>query len=395
MATRLPWCGYYSVTAEAASCRYRPIVFPDRIAECAPRAVGTEGVGLSEMSWEHAADARAALNAIVTDPDHGVAALSSAQTMSNLLKDLLPDAPREKTILVAAAEADLAGKLREHVGLGMDPQTAVRLAASSFSDSNPFTPDACNWVANELAGAMGISEPVAPGQSPASNEPAPPAGPGSAPGFGQAPGSGQAAAAGQAAAFGQPGGQGFGQSGGQGFGQSGGQGFGQSGGPGFGQSGGPGFGQSGGQGLGRPGGQRPPQPGFGQPGFGQPGGQGLGQPGGPGFGQPAYGQPVVGQGYQPGTPGWSGGPAYGPGYAGTPTNGLAVAALVCGLAQILLGILTGIPAVILGHIARRQIRQTGQQGAGIALAGLILGYVGIVLTVLFVIAIIAAVNSTS
>jgi len=363
MATRLPWCGYYSVTAEAASCRYRPIVFPDRIAECAPRAVGTEGVGLSEMSWEHAADARAALNAIVTDPDHGVAALSSAQTMSNLLKDLLPDAPREKTILVAAAEADLAGKLREHVGLGMDPQTAVRLAASSFSDSNPFTPDACNWVANELAGAMGISEPVAPGQSPASNEPAPPAGPGSAPGFGQAPGSGQAAAAGQAAAFGQPGGQGFGQ--------------------------------SGGQGLGRPGGQRPPQPGFGQPGFGQPGGQGLGQPGGPGFGQPAYGQPVVGQGYQPGTPGWSGGPAYGPGYAGTPTNGLAVAALVCGLAQILLGILTGIPAVILGHIARRQIRQTGQQGAGIALAGLILGYVGIVLTVLFVIAIIAAVNSTS
>src|SRR6266567_3806441 len=60
---------------------------------------------MADMSWEHAAEARAALTAIVTDPEHGVAALSSAQTMSNLLKDLLPDAPREKSMLVAAAEA--------------------------------------------------------------------------------------------------------------------------------------------------------------------------------------------------------------------------------------------------------------------------------------------------
>src|SRR6266568_7279862 len=98
------------------------------------------GVGLTEMSWEHAAEARAALNAIVTDPQHGVGALSSAQTMSNLLKDLLPDAPREKSILVAAAEAGLAGTLRQHVDQGMDPDTAIRLTASSFSSTTPFTP---------------------------------------------------------------------------------------------------------------------------------------------------------------------------------------------------------------------------------------------------------------
>jgi len=79
------------------------------------------------MSWEHAAEARAALNAIVTDPEHGVPALSSPQTMSNLLKDLLPDAPREKSILVAAAEAGLANNLRQHVDQGMDPNTAIRL----------------------------------------------------------------------------------------------------------------------------------------------------------------------------------------------------------------------------------------------------------------------------
>src|SRR5215475_9193002 len=120
------------------------------------------GVGLTDMSWEHAAEARAALNAIVADPQHGVAALSSAQTMSNLLNDLLPDAPREKSILVAAAEAGLADTLRQHVGQGMDPDTAIRLTASSFSATTPFTPEACNWVTDELAVALGISQPRQP-----------------------------------------------------------------------------------------------------------------------------------------------------------------------------------------------------------------------------------------
>jgi hypothetical protein len=134
---------------------------------------------MADMSWEHAAEARAALNAIVTDPEHGVAALSSAQTMSNLLKDLLPDAPREKSMLVAAAEAGLAGSLREHVAQGMDPSTAIRLTASSFSATTPFTPEACSWVAGEIAIALGISTPAEAG---------PPAG--GPPGFdaaGQAP----------------------------------------------------------------------------------------------------------------------------------------------------------------------------------------------------------------
>jgi hypothetical protein len=120
---------------------------------------------MSEMSWEHAAEARAALSEIVNDPQHGVAALSSGPTMSNLLKDLLPDAPREKSILVAAAEAGLADTLREHVAQGMDPSTAIRLAASSFASSTPFTADACSWVAGELAVALGISQ-AAPGGVP-------------------------------------------------------------------------------------------------------------------------------------------------------------------------------------------------------------------------------------
>jgi len=74
---------------------------------------------------------------------------------------------------------------------------------------------------------------------------------------------------------------------------------------------------------------------------------------------------------------------------------LAVAALICGVAQIVAGPLTGIPAIILGHVARSRIRQTGEQGDGMALAGLILGYVGLVLTVIVVIAIIAVATSVS
>jgi hypothetical protein len=95
---------------------------------------------MADMPWEHAAEARAALNAIVTDPEHGVAALSSPRTMSNLLKDLLPDAPREKNLLIAAADAGLAGTLSEHVAQGMDSNTAIRLTASSFSARSPLTP---------------------------------------------------------------------------------------------------------------------------------------------------------------------------------------------------------------------------------------------------------------
>src|SRR5580692_2625553 len=70
-----------------------------------------------------------------------------------------------------------------------------------------------------------------------------------------------------------------------------------------------------------------------------------------------------------------------------PTNGLAVAAFVCGLAQFVV-VLTFIPAIICGHLARAQIRRTGEQGGGLALAGLIIGYVGIALFAVLVAALI-------
>jgi uncharacterized membrane protein len=68
----------------------------------------------------------------------------------------------------------------------------------------------------------------------------------------------------------------------------------------------------------------------------------------------------------------------------TRTNPLAVAALVCGVAEFFTVGLTAIPAIVLGHMARGQIRRTGEQGSGLALAGLILGWLAILMFVLVV-----------
>lgn len=57
-------------------------------------------------------------------------------------------------------------------------------------------------------------------------------------------------------------------------------------------------------------------------------------------------------------------------------SSLAVASLVLGILGSVLFV-PSIPAVILGHIARAKIRETSEviEGYGMALAGLILGYV--------------------
>jgi Domain of unknown function (DUF1707)/Domain of unknown function (DUF4190) len=65
-------------------------------------------------------------------------------------------------------------------------------------------------------------------------------------------------------------------------------------------------------------------------------------------------------------------------------NGLAVASLACGLAQFVFGPVATIPAIVLGHVARHQIRRTGEQGDGLALAGLILGWAAVILAIVLI-----------
>lgn len=64
-------------------------------------------------------------------------------------------------------------------------------------------------------------------------------------------------------------------------------------------------------------------------------------------------------------------------------NGLAITSFVLGLlSMVCFGLLAGIPAIICGHIARSRARRSPAQygGQGYALAGLILGYVSVFLT---------------
>ena len=138
---------------------------------------------------------------------------------------------------------------------------------------------------------------------------------------------------------------------------------------------------------------------YGQGGYAEPGQTGYGQGqqyGKTGYGQQQYGQQQYGQtgygqtGYgQPGYPATGPGaqpPGYGyGGYPATPpTNGLAIVSLVLSLLGLVFGV-TAIGGVICGHIARRQIRERGEQGDGLALAGLIIGYILIALGVAFVV----------
>ncbi len=76
----------------------------------------------------------------------------------------------------------------------------------------------------------------------------------------------------------------------------------------------------------------------------------------------------------------------------TATNQMAIASLACGLAQFVFGPLATIPAIVLGHIARGQIKRTGEPGAGLALAGLALGWGAVILGILALVALIAFVG---
>ena len=68
----------------------------------------------------------------------------------------------------------------------------------------------------------------------------------------------------------------------------------------------------------------------------------------------------------------------------TKTNGLAIASLACGIAQFAFGPMATIPAIVLGHVARHQIRRTGEQGAGLYV-GLVLGWAAVILGIVLIV----------
>ena len=117
-------------------------------------------------------------------------------------------------------------------------------------------------------------------------------------------------------------------------------------------------------------------------------------------GTPAYGYgggppyPSAGGAAYPTAPSGSY-PTFGSGPVAAPkTNGLAIASLICSCAGLFF--LPIIPGIVLGFVARSQIRQSRgtQRGDGLAIAGIIIGFGWVVLFALGI-AINAANNSSS
>jgi hypothetical protein len=77
-------------------------------------------------------------------------------------------------------------------------------------------------------------------------------------------------------------------------------------------------------------------------------------------------------------------PGYTPYPAGPKTNALAIVSLVSSLVGLflILPLIGSVAAVITGHIALRQLKTSGESGHGMALAGTIIGWVGVGLIVL-------------
>ena len=104
-----------------------------------------------------------------------------------------------------------------------------------------------------------------------------------------------------------------------------------------------------------------PQPGYGP--YGQPPQSASPPPGYGPYGQqpPFYGYPAA--------------------YAPRSTNGLAIASMVLGI--LWLYWIGSILAIVFGYVALGQIkRQPGMQGRGMAIAGIVLGWVGVAMIVL-------------
>ncbi len=130
-----------------------------------------------------------------------------------------------------------------------------------------------------------------------------------------------------------------------------------------------------------------PDPTWGPPAAAPPAG-GWGPGGAPPSGPPTYGAPTYGAPTY-GAPTY-GAPGYGPAAWGTPvafrpappTCGMATTAFVVSLVSVVTATFCGVTILgapvgaVLGHLALRRIAETGEGGRGLALAGVIIGWIG-------------------
>lgn len=77
-------------------------------------------------------------------------------------------------------------------------------------------------------------------------------------------------------------------------------------------------------------------------------------------------------------------------YTGHPQQVLVPKTNVLAIVSLISAFFVSLVAIITGHIALKQIKESGESGRGLAIAGLILGYAGIVAGALAIIIFVAA-----
>ncbi len=96
--------------------------------------------------------ARQALAAAVRE--HGPAILANPHQLGNVLNQLLPTAPEETSVLVAAARAGTSSLLAQQ-DAAAGPDAAVQAVSGSLAQHGVLDPRASLWAAGEFARAMG------------------------------------------------------------------------------------------------------------------------------------------------------------------------------------------------------------------------------------------------
>lgn len=80
-----------------------------------------------------------------------------------------------------------------------------------------------------------------------------------------------------------------------------------------------------------------------------------------------------------------------PGYHNPKTNGKSIAALVLGILSIIfpyIGFIIGIIAIVFANLALKEIKRKGEQGRGMAIAGLVCGIIATAIYAIILIVVI-------
>lgn len=106
-----------------------------------------------QITWDETGEAAAALRSAVDS--YGPAVLSDACLLGNVLSDLVPEASRERHLLVAAAEQGVAGLLVTQVRDGLSAGAAGRMVAGTLAAEQGVAAAGARWAVAVIASTLG------------------------------------------------------------------------------------------------------------------------------------------------------------------------------------------------------------------------------------------------